>query len=588
MHGPPETLAQLFLASVAHQKINHLLVPQGDRWMTVSSEEFYRRVGRAHLLLKKLGIRKGDRVALLSENRWEWAVADFAMMTSGVVSVPLYPTLTADQLYYMLSNSESRAVFVSTPVQRDKILTLQERLPGIEHVICFDEDWLTVAPLKPAEREEFEAACREIRPEDLASIIYTSGTTGVPKGVMLTHANIVSNVRDTQPDVGPEDVALSFLPLCHIYERMADYTYYLHGVTVAHVSSMDAVAPALQKIRPTVVAAVPRFFEKMYGRLMDAIRQAPALRRKIFFWAVGVGFQSIPYRLAGKPMPAGLALKYRLAHKLVFSKVQARLGGRIRHFISGGAPLQRDLAEFFYAVGVPVLEGYGLTETSPVIATNTPDHPKFGTVGKPVRNVEVKIAEDGEILVRGPNVMRGYYKMERETEEALAGGWFHTGDIGLLDPEGYLVILDRKKDLLKTSGGKFIAPQPIENKLKSSPLIADAVVIADERRFPSALIVPNFVELERYAAAQGVVCGSNAELARHPKAVERLEQEVQTLCSNLAPFEQIKKIAVLEREFSQSEGEVTPTLKVRRREVEKRYRDLIEKMYEEVSIPASQ
>jgi long-chain acyl-CoA synthetase len=581
MAGLPDTLAQLFLHTVSYQKPNHLVVPQAEKWVTVSSQEFYRRVGRAHLDLKKLGLRRGDRCALLSENRWEWAVADFAMMTAGIVNVPIYPTLTAEQVYYVLENSESRAVFVSNAAHKEKVLSVRDRLPALEHVICFEDAWLGSAPLNRAEREEFEAAIQEVKPDDLASIIYTSGTTGVPKGVMLTHANIMSNVRDTEPDVSADDVALSFLPLCHIYERMADYAYYLHGVTVGHVGAVENVVPAIQKVRPTRVAAVPRFFEKIYARLMDTIRQSSPLRQKIFFWAIGVGYESIPYRLEGKPMPALLRLKHRLADKLAFSKVRARMGGRLSQFISGGAPLKRELAEFFYAVGLPVLEGYGLTETSPVVTSNKLSCMKFGTVGKPIRNVEVKIAEDGEILVRGPNVMRGYYKMPRETEEALKDGWFHTGDIGMFDAEGFLVIVDRKKDLLKTSGGKYITPQPIENKLKSSPFIADAVVIADQRRFPSALIVPNFAHVERFAQEQGIACGSPAELARHPRVVEKVEQEVQAICADLAAYEKIKKIAVLEREFSLAEGEITPTLKVRRREVEKRYRDAIEKMYEE-------
>lgn len=580
MPGTPQTLAELFLRSASFEKLNHLIVPQGEKWVTVSSQEFYRRVGRTHLLLQKLGLTKGDRCGLLSENRWEWAVADFGMMTAGIVSVPLYPSLTADQVHYMLENSEARAVFVSTALQKEKILAVRERLPALRHILCFDEPWLDAAPLKTPEREQFERAIRDVQPDDLASIIYTSGTTGTPKGVMLTHANIVSNVIDTEPDVTAADVALSFLPLCHIYERMADYTYYLHGAAVAHVGAVDQVLAAIQKIRPTQVAAVPRFFEKMHARLMDTIRQAPALRQKIFFWAIAVGFQAIPFRLEGRPLPAWLGLKFRLADKLAFSKVRARLGGRLRQFISGGAPLQRELAEFFYAVGLPIYEGYGLTETSPVISANKPGCLRFGTVGKPIPNVEVKIAEDGEILVRGPNVMRGYYQMEPETREALAGGWFHTGDIGMLDPDGFLVILDRKKDLLKTSGGKYITPQPIENKLKASPYIADAVVIADGRHFPSALIIPNFAALERLAGEQGIAAGAPADLARHPKIVERIEKEVEGRCADLAPFEKIKKITVLDREFSIADGEMTPTLKIRRREVEKRYREVIDRMYE--------
>jgi long-chain acyl-CoA synthetase len=555
--------------------------------VTVSSQEFYRRVGGAHLLLKRLGLGKGDRCGLLSENRWEWAVADFAMMTAGIVSVPLYATLSGEQIHYLLENSEARAVFVSTATQKEKVEAVRDRLPALEHVISFEEPWLDAAPLKPAERGEFEAAIREVQPDDLASIIYTSGTTGIPKGVMLTHGNIVSNVVDAEPDMSSEDVALSFLPLSHIFERMADYCYYLHGVTVAHVGAVEQVVPAMTKVRPTLMAAVPRFFEKMYARVMEAIRQAPPLRQKIFFWAVQVGCQSVPYRLEGKPLPFWLGLEFRLADRLAFSKIRARLGGRIRQFVSGSAPLKRELAEFFYAAGIPVLEGYGLTETSPVVTANKQGRMRLGTVGQPIRNVEVKIAEDGEILVRGPNVMRGYYKMEGETQEALADGWFHTGDIGSVDGDGYLTILDRKKDLLKTSGGKYIAPQPIENRLKSSPLVADAMVIAEGRRFPSALIVPNFAELERFAREQGIAYGLPGELAHDARVMARMEEEVEQLCAGLAAFEKIKKIVVLDREFSIAEGEITPTLKIRRREVERRYRDAIEKMYEEVSIPAS-
>jgi len=582
MRDAPQTLAQLFLRSIAWNKPDHLVVEQGGAWAPVSSAVFHRRVGRAHLALRSLGLEPGDRCALLSENRWEWAVADFAMMTAGIVSVPIYPTLPAEQIHYLLHNSEAHAIYVSTPVQRDKILSIQDRLPALKHVLCFDTDtWIDPAPLSDADSRTFDSAVAAVGADDLASIIYTSGTTGVPKGVMLTHANIVSNVLDSDSDVDSTDVALSFLPLCHIYERTADYVYYLRGATVAHVAAIDQVVPAMQQVRPTQVAAVPRFFEKMYARLMESIGKAPLLRRKIFTWAVGVGYRAVPYRLAGEPLPSGLSLQFRLADRLAFAKVRARLGGRIRRFISGSAPLKRELAEFFYAAGLPVLEGYGLTETSPAVSTSKIGCLRFGAVGKPIRNVEVRLAEDGEILVRGPNVMRGYYKMERETAEALEGGWFHTGDIGRFDADGFLFIVDRKKDLLKTSGGKFIAPQPIENRLKSSPFIADALVIADGRRFPSALIVPDFARLEQYAREQGITAASIAELAGHRKIVAKIEEETRSLCASLAPFEQIKKVAVLDREFSIAAGEITPTLKIRRREVEKRYREVIEKMYAE-------
>jgi long-chain acyl-CoA synthetase len=580
-----QTLGQLFLRSVAYRKPDHLLVESSGEYRPVSSEEFYRRVARLHHYLRGQGLRKGDRCGLLSENRWEWAAADFAMMTAGIVSVPLYPTLPAEQIHYMLDDSGARGVFVSTPVQRQKIDAIRGRLPALETVMGFDEGpRLFDGPLSEQERREFEAAIGSLRPEDLASIIYTSGTTGAPKGVMLTHGNLTSNVRDAAADFSPEDVAISFLPLCHIYERTIDYCYYWHGVTVAHIDSLEKVPESLARIRPTVLAAVPRFYEKIHGRLMDAVAAAPPLRRKLFYWAAGIGRRSTPYRLEGRPMPWRLRLQFALADRLVFSQLRARLGGRIRRLASGGAPLARELSEFFYAIHLPITEGYGLTETSPLVAVNRPEALRFGTVGKPIRNVEVKIAEDGEILVRGPNVMRGYYKMERETAEALRDGWLHTGDIGTIDAAGFLTVIDRKKDLLKTAGGKYIAPQPIENRLKSSPYIADAVVIADRRRFPSALIVPNFERLERFAAGRGIARRPRSELVRHPVVVQLIEEEAAKACEGLARFEQIKKVAILDQEFSIAAGEITPTMKVRRREVEQRYREVIDRIYEEAAV----
>jgi long-chain acyl-CoA synthetase len=576
-----ETLGQLFLHSVAYNKPDHLLVKQDADFAPVSSEELYRRVARLHLALSEWGLEKGDRCALLAENRWEWAVADFAMVTAGVVSVPLYPTLPADQIHYILENSGARAIFVSTTAQQEKIESIRSRLPAVERVIRFDgQPLIPEGPLSDSERRQFQAALDAVRPDDLATIVYTSGTTGTPKGVMLTHANLVSNILGAEPDLYPSDVALSFLPLAHIYQRMVDYTHYYCGVTVAHIEAIDRVAEFLGQVRPTLIVAVPRFYEKLYARLMEAVNAASPLRQRLFHWALAVGFQSTPYRLANRPLPPLLRWRFALADRLIYSKLRRRMGGRIRRLTSGGAPLARELAEFFYAVRLPILEGYGLTEASPVISANRLDCLRFGTVGKPLRNVEVRLAADGEILARGPNIMRGYYKMERETAEALRDGWFHTGDIGLFDEDGFLIILDRKKDLLKTSGGKYIAPQAIENKLKNNPFIADAVVIADRRRFPSALIVPNFDRLEAFARERGISCASRMELVQNPEIVRRMEEEVAGVCVDLAPFEQIKKVAILDREFSIAEGEITPTLKVRRREVESRYREAIEQIYQ--------
>jgi long-chain acyl-CoA synthetase len=398
---------------------------------------------------------------------------------------------------------------------------------------------------------------------------------------MLTHENFASNVRDNGFDLGTSDVCFSFLPLSHVAERAADYAYFYNGASVAYPESLDTVAENLAQVRPTVVLGVPRFFEKLYARVMDAVAAGSRQRQRLFHWGVAVGREALPYRLQGKPMPAGLRWRHLLADRLVFAKLRRRLGGRLRFFVSGSAPLAKHLAEFFYAAGVTICEAYGLTETSPLISTNLPGALRFGTVGKLIRNVEVKIAEDGEILVRGPNIMRGYYKMEEETAKTIADGWLRTGDIGKLDADGWLTITDRKKDLFKTSGGKFIAPQPIENQLKTCASVSTAVVIAEARRFPSALIVPHFEKLEKYAAEKGLVFSTRAELASHPEIVKVVEREVLEACAEMAQYERVKKVILLAEDFSIATGEITPTMKVRRRQVEIRYAKEIEKMYRE-------
>ena len=586
-----ETLARFFRHTVSYDKPDALLTKIGGRYRPIASAEFYRRVVRTHLSLKNVGIETGDRCALLSENRWEWAVADFAMVTGGMCNVPLYPTLAAEQLHYILEHSEARVVFVSNQQQLEKILSQWPRLPKLEGVVAFDPvnckdervttlgDLIGEEPLSAEERDAFEAAVSAVRPDQLASVIYTSGTTGTPKGVMLTHENFTSNIRDTPFDLRPTDVCFSFLPLSHVAERAADYAYFYNGATVAYPETLDTVADNLREVRPTVVLGVPRFFEKIHARVMDAIASAPAPRQKLFHWAIGVGREALPYRLDGKAMPFSLRCRYVLADRLVFSKLRARLGGRLRFFVSGAAPLAKHLSEFFYAVGVTICEAYGLTETSPLISANLPGSIRFGTVGKTIRNVEVKLAEDGEILVRGPNIMRGYYKMDEETAKTIVDGWLYTGDIGTLDADGYLSITDRKKDLFKTSGGKFIAPQPIENQLKACASISTAVVIAEARKFPSALIVPRFEKLERYAAEQGFTIASRADLAAHPSIVKLVEQEIAAACADMAQYERVKRFTLLAEDFSITNGEITPTMKVRRRQVEQRYAKEIEKMY---------
>ncbi len=584
-----DTIAKLFHTVIAHGKPDAMLTKDFGTYAPISSAAMERRCVQLHLALRDAGLAKGDKCALISENRWEWAVADFAMMTAGIVSVPIYPTLPAENVRYLLEHSESKAIFCSSADQLDKILSIRDQLPHLELVIVFaDVDRADVKKLSAligedspdeAGRERFDAAVNDVTPSDLASIIYTSGTTGVPKGVMLSHGNISTNIRDSMISVRSDDVALSFLPLCHIAERIADYVYFNGGVSVAYAESMETVAANMGEVKPTLAVAVPRFYEKVHDRVMAAMAAAPPIRQKIFHWAVSKGKAAMPYRLAGKPLPLVLGIQHALAEKLVFAKLRGRLGGRIRLFISGAAPLAQHLAEFFYALGLPICEAYGLTETSPLISINQLDSIRFGTVGKLIPNVEVRIADDGEILARGPNIMQGYFKMEEQTADVMDGEWFHTGDIGKLDDDGYLSITDRKKDLFKTSGGKYIVPAPIESRLKSSPLIELAVVVAERRNFPSALVVPAFDTLRAWAVSQGIQCDDNAELCASVAVQDHVMSEVASLCSDMAGYEQVKKIALIGQDFSIEGGELTPTMKVRRRQVYEKYASEIDGIY---------
>ena len=584
-----DTLAQFFRKTVAHGKPDAALTKETGAYAPISSSELERRVINLHLALRAAGIGRGARFALISENRWEWAVADFAMMTAGIVSVPIYPTLPADQVRYLLGHSEARGIFCSTPDQVDKVLAIRDQLPDLGSVIAFDavdrEGVTTLSSMigdgEPdvAARQRFDQAIDSVRPEELATIIYTSGTTGVPKGVMLSHTNMATNLRDSMIEVYASDVAMSFLPLSHVAERIADYLYYSSGATVAYAESIETVALNMNEVRPTVAFAVPRFYEKVHGKVMAAMAEAPAVRRGLFNWALNAGMAATPYRIAGKPLPFPLAIKHAIADKLVFSKLRARLGGRMRFFVSGAAPLATHLAEFFHALGIPIYEGYGLTETSPLVSINTAENVRLGSVGKVIPNVDVRIAEDGEILVKGPNIMQGYFKMEDQTAEVMDGDWLHTGDIGEMDGDGFLSITDRKKDLFKTSGGKYIVPAPIESSLKASPLIETAVVIAERRNFPSALIVPDFAALGAWARAEGIEFADDAQLCADQRVQDRVMSEVESRSEGMARFERIKKVALIPAEFSIDGGELTPTMKVRRKQVNEKYAEQIEAIY---------
>jgi long-chain acyl-CoA synthetase len=593
----PGTLNQLFFDAVSkYNRPDALQVKVGGSYRPISHSEVADRVRRAARGLTSLGVRRGDRVAILSENRPEWAIADFACLTVGLTDVPIYPTLPADQISYMLKDSGAVAIFVSNKIQAEKIREIRSLLPALKTVIGFDEvpglTNLSMADLEKrgsqGDNKETMATYREdaltVKPDDLATIIYTSGTTGEPKGVMLSHDNIFSNVQASRKAIPFEgrDTGLSFLPLSHIFERMAGhYLMFATGTSIAYAESIDTVAANMVEVRPTLVLSVPRLYEKMYARILETALTGGFLKKKIFFWARGVADRWATEKLAGRE-PGGLvALQYSIAQKLVFSKLKARTGGRLRYFVSGGAPLSADINKFFYAAGLEILEGYGLTETSPVIAVNTPANFRIGTVGKLIEGAEVKIADDGEILTRGPNVMKGYYNKPDATREAIEpDGWFHTGDIGELN-DGFLAITDRKKDLIVTAGGKKVAPQPLENKVKTNKYVAQAVMIGDKRKFPSILIVPNFDQLERWAAKRNIIWTDRAQLLRMPTIQAKMEKEVARELEGAAHFELPKKIGLLEHDFSIEGGELTPTQKVKRRAIDKHYKALIDSLYEE-------
>ncbi|MDQ6886626.1 MAG: long-chain fatty acid--CoA ligase [Gemmatimonadota bacterium] len=589
------TLNQLFFNAIERfDKPDALRVKVGSVYEALSHRTVAERVRRVALGLRALGVKRGDRVAILSENRPEWAIVDYACLSAGITDVPLYPQVPSEQIAYILEDCGAVAIFVSTEAQSAKIATARGKLTKLRHVIGFGQPAapgvdLTLSELEAsgATAESDAATARhraealQVRADELATIIYTSGTTGEPKGAMLTHGNIASNVTavlDLIP-MSASDVSLSFLPLSHILERMFDFLMFAAGVSIAYVESMDTIVANLGEVTPTIVVSVPRIYEKIYARVLESALAGGALKKRIFFWAKAVGDHWSTETLAGRHPGALLGLRYRIADRLVFSKLRLRVGGHLRYFVSGGAPLAPEINKFFYAAGLMILEGYGLTETSPVIAVNTPTNFRIGTVGKPIRNVEVRIAGDGEILCRGPNVMKGYFNKPDATRDAIdAGGWFHTGDIGVLE-DGFLRITDRKKDIIVTAGGKNIAPQPIENELKSNKYVAQAVMIGDKRKYPIVLVVPNFDSLEKWARIKNLSWTDHRELIAQPIVKAKMEKEVLGKLRALAHFEMPRKVGLLERDFTIDSGELTPTLKVKRRVVDQQYKALIDSLY---------
>jgi long-chain acyl-CoA synthetase len=574
------------------------MVRRAGRWEAISSQEFLRRVAGLADAFVELGVKPGDRVGLFAPNCPEWHNADFAINGSGAVTVPVYFNESLDRMSYILNHCGAHVLFVSGASQFEKLLAVRDQLKDIQQVIVANAgdrlpaDFLhyetLIATSGPAEIAAYRLRASQVLPGQLASLIYTSGTTGEPKGVMLTHTNFSSNVTDTCVEFNIDsehDLAVSFLPLAHVYGRMLDYVYIFLGCPLAYVEVVENVAQALLEVHPTILAAVPRFFEKIYARLMEQGTKATGLKRKFFDFSIRTARESAGWRCGEANASPVVKLKWAIANKLVYSKIRAGTGGRLRLVMSGGAPLSKEMAEFFWAVGIPIYQGYGLTETSPVLTSNYPQN-RVGSSGRAIANVQIRIADDGEILAKGPCIMQGYYKAPEATREVLTEeGWFKTGDIGYLGKDNYLFITDRKKDLLKTAAGKLVAPQPIENALKTSPYILNAMVVGDQRKFVVALIVPNPGTVSAKLAEEGLKFSTNAELAAHPRAYALIENEVSRLTTHLAQYENIKRFALLPEDFSFDSGNLTFTMKLKRRVVEKQFHDLIAKLYADVSEP---
>ena len=608
--APVATLAELpfYLAARFDRPIlMRRCVGEGDE--AFSTREFVDQVRAVSLELHHLGVGPGDCAAVICESRPEWSIADLAIQTAGAINVPVYPTLSATQTQFILQDAGVKAVFVSDDVQLAKLLEIAPELPGLIAVVVVvpGRNHPTAAGRGPvvrslretvasgrarvaadaSEAARYEERARRVVPGDVATIIYTSGTTGHPKGVVLTHRNILSNLMAVNAIAGVrgDDEPISFLPLSHVFERLALYMYLLLGCPVAFAESLQTVSRDLERVRPTVMTGVPRVFEKFHHAVLDAVANAPAPRKALFHWAMTVGWAVAGARLAGRRAPLWAVLQHPLADALVLAKIRARVGGRLRLMVSGSAPLSHTTGEFLFAAGLPITEAYGLTESSPGISVNPPAAVRLGTVGIPVPGVEVRIADDGEVLARGPNIMQGYHNRPEETAAVLRDGWLHTGDIGHLDADGYLTITDRKKDLIVTSGGKNIAPAPIELRLKENPLVSEAVLVGDRRKFPAVLLIPDFVVLEERLREAGAASGSREQLVARADVQAFYQAILDEINGSLAQFEKIKRFALLPKDMTIEGGELTPTLKVRRRVVEQHWAGVIEQLYARESAP---
>jgi long-chain acyl-CoA synthetase len=582
------TLNDIFFTIASGDRERAILTKDASgAWQPISSTQIYQRTRMLAAALLEWGIVKGDRIAILSENRWEWAVADFAALAIGAIDVPIYPTLTAEQIAILLADSGSRVAFVSSRAQYEKVASVRAQT-ALEKIVIMDEEeapgavrfssLVAGAGASPEHDSTFDRRAYDISPSDAATLIYTSGTTGEPKGVVLTHGNIACNVNESLLgfEITAEDSCISFLPLSHITARHLDYAIYAKQATVAYCAAFDQLPAAMAAIKPTVLVAVPRVYEKVRQEVERRAALSP-IKRRLVKWALETGAK---HREAVLREERPAARAWSLADRLVYKKVREAFGGHVRYFIAGGAPLGMDTALWYSSVGIRVLEGYGLTETSPVLAVNNPVNYRMGSVGKPLPQVTCRIAEDGELLVKGPNVFNGYWKQPPQAPDSFEfPGWFRTGDIGHIDADGFLYITDRKKELLKTSGGKLIAPQPIENKLKSHLLVAEAALVGDRHKFAAALIAPNFAALEGWAKEKGINVPARRELVADARVIAEYQAIVNEVNSRLANFETIKRFTLVPDEWSLATGELTPSLKLKRRVVLEKYKKEIEAFY---------
>jgi long-chain acyl-CoA synthetase len=594
----PTTLVGVFeRVARVHPRPNTLNYKKDGQWLPISSAEMLTRIRSIAAGLHAIGVRHGDRIALLSESRVEWTLTDAGCQFAGAIDVPIYPTLAPPQVRYIIEDCGARVLILNNYEKFVQLRDVLKDCSKIEQIVFFDEaglaetNGISLRALEEKGRELeqqqpglVDELAHATRADELATIIYTSGTTGEPKGVMLTHANLVSNLVDSAGhfSFNSDDSVLSVLPLSHVFERTGMYMYLYYGLRIFFGESLDKIGPNLREVRPTIFVGVPRIFEKIYARVKESSAAKGKLNLALLNWAIGIAKEQARLAVNHQPVPAWLAFKHKLAMSFVLTKWQAALGGRIRLLISGGAALPEDLGYIYIGAGLPIVQGYGLTETSPVITAGVIENNRMGAVGKPIDNVEVRIAADGEIEARGPNVMRGYYNKPAETRAVFTeDGWFKTGDIGTLDADGFLRITDRKKELFKTSGGKYIAPQPIEQLIKGSRFVNQVVLIGNGRKFPAALIVPDWEQINSYAQLKGINERAHADLCRNSRIIDLFERQVAGLTPDLAKFERVKKIALLEHELTIESGELTPTLKVKRRIVDEKYRDVIDRLYAE-------